>query len=267
MPKKLLSGSDIVEYIKPRQIAAVRTLKAKGITPKLAIVRTNSEPVIDLYLRIKQSYATDICAEVEIINCDSKSAAQEVQKLNSRPDIHGIIIQLPLGDPLYTNDLLNSVDPAKDVDGLGDKSACDPATPTAIIWLLAGYNIELKDKNILVVGQGRLVGAPLTKMLLASGCSVTGVDDSVKDLAGVCKTSDVVITATGVPGLITSEMLCDGAVVVDAGTATENGVVVGDIAEDARLRPDIMITPNKGGVGPLTVAALFDNLLIACQKL
>jgi methylenetetrahydrofolate dehydrogenase (NADP+) / methenyltetrahydrofolate cyclohydrolase len=266
MPKKLLSGSDIVEYIKPRQIAAVRTLKAKGITPKLAIVRTNTQPVVDVYMRIKQRYADDIGAEIEIIDCTAPTAAKEIKELNARPDIGGIIIQLPLDDPQYTDELLNEVAPGKDVDGLCSNTVFDPSTPTAILWLLAGYNVDLRDKNILVVGQGRLVGAPLTNMLTASGYQVQVADDTTKDLASKCLGADIVITATGVPGLIKTDMLKTGAIVVDAGTASEGGVVVGDVAEDARLRPDISITPIKGGVGPLTVAALFENLLIDCQK-
>ena len=266
MPKKILSGSDIVDYIKPRQESLVRSLVSRGIQPRLAIVRTNADPVIDTYLRIKSAYAKDIGAEVEIVTIDTDDALEEVKKLNNRIDVHGIIIQLPLGDTSKTDKLLVSVSPKKDVDGLGDLPDYDPATPTAILWLLSGYNVDLRDKKILVVGQGRLVGAPLARMLRSTGLEINVADDATNDLSSQTLAADIIVSAAGVPGLINSEMVAHGAVVVDAGTASENGKIVGDVADELRTRPDIIITPKLGGVGPLTVAALFDNLLRAASK-
>lgn len=264
MAKKLsLNGSEPAGFIKERQASTVRSLDEK---PCLAIVRTNTDPITGVYLKIKKSYADDIGAKVEIVETSDKNIASEINLLNGRKDVHGIIIQLPLKNPTQTNEIINLVAADKDVDGLGSNSPYEPATPLAILWLLASYNIDLRGKRVLIVGQGRLVGAPLAKMLLASGVDTMTADDKTNNLTELCLQSQIIITATGQPGLITSEMIQPGTIVVDAGTSTDQGGVVGDVAESVRMRDDISITPPKGGVGPLTVAALFENLLIAYRK-
>ena len=158
------------------------------------------------------------------------------------------------------------IKPEKDVDGLGSDSNFTPATAMAINWLMAGYNIDLKNKKIAIVGNGRLVGAPLYKIWNKAGFNVSVYDDKTIDLGEAIRDSDVIVSATGVPGLIKSDMLKKSAVVIDAGTASENGKIVGDLADDARNRKDLTVTPIKGGVGPLTVAALFDNVIQAARK-
>jgi len=135
----------------------------------------------------------------------------------------------------------------------------------AILWLLAGYNIELKDKHIVLVGLGRLVGQPLKKMLEAANYDLEVVDEDTKNPASVILGADVVISAVGKPGLITSSMLKDKAVVVDAAVASEGGKLMGDVAEEVYERADITITPRIGGVGPLTICALFDNVIRSAQ--
>jgi methylenetetrahydrofolate dehydrogenase (NADP+) / methenyltetrahydrofolate cyclohydrolase len=160
---------------------------------------------------------------------------------------------------------LKAVAPHKDVDGLGVAPKFTPATAMAIDWLLVGYNVELKNKKIAIVGKGRLVGMPLAKLWQSCGYDVTICDSKTIDMAGVLRLSDIVVTATGVPRLITSDMLKQKAVVVDAGTAAEHGKIVGDLSEDIRARNDLTITPVKGGVGPLTVVALFDNVINAAR--
>ena len=137
----------------------------------------------------------------------------------------------------------------------------DPATPLAILWLLAGYNIDLSGKNIVLVGRGKLVGAPLERMLRAAGHTVTVADGTTRDLPAVVSRGDIVITATGVPGLIKSNMLKQGAAVVDAGVASEHDKIVGDLEPAVYDRNDLTLTPTKGGVGPLTICALFENLI------
>jgi methylenetetrahydrofolate dehydrogenase (NADP+)/methenyltetrahydrofolate cyclohydrolase len=125
----------------------------------------------------------------------------------------------------------------------------------------------LRDKAITIVGNGRLVGAPLARMWQQSGYTVIVIDDQVSDIASIVYKSDIIVTATGVPRLITSDMIQIGATVVDAGTASENGVIVGDVEPSVRERDDIKITPEKGGVGPLTIAALFDNVIQSALKI
>lgn len=263
---RILDGQQLAGFIKERQAAQVRALRqAHKIFPKLAIIRTSEDPRIGAYVSLKKAYGADILIDVEEHFVPQADALSLVQKLNADDSVTGIIIQLPLADPAQTGELVNAVAPQKDVDGLGESAILDPATPMAILWLLAGYNIELKNKNIVVIGQGRLVGSPLTKMLRASGCTVTTVTKETDDLVAAVRSGDVIISAAGSPGLITSDMILPGATVVDAGVATEKGKFVGDIAPAVRDRHGLNITPEKGGVGPLTVTALFDNVIRAAQ--
>lgn len=263
---KSLNGSELAEFIKERQAKQVRVLRqAHRIIPKFAIVQTIDDPVIDMYVGLKRRYGDDILVEVEVHKVAQEVAEETVSSLNADADIHGIIIQLPLADTTKTEELLNIVQPDKDVDGLAADSRFDPATPMAINWLLAGYNISLAQKKVVIVGHGRLVGAPLTRIWRASGVDVTVVDRTTEESAETIRHADIVVTAAGAPGLITSEMLRPDAVVIDAATASENGEIVGDVAADVRERQDLTITPIKGGVGPLTVCALFDNVIRAAQ--
>lgn len=261
---RLLNGLDIAGFIKERQARQVRALRqAYRIFPKLAIVRTNPAPVVDSYMRLKRDYGADILIDVDVHTIKQTEALGLIKKLNADDTVHGILVQLPLPQPGQTDEILDAVAPQKDVDGLRSDAIMDGPTPTAINWLLAAYNIDLIGKNILIVGQGRLVGKPLAKMWQASGLEVTTADRQTTDLAQLAHQADVVVSATGVPGLITSDMLKIGAVVVDAGVATDKNGLIGDVALDVRERDDITITPEKGGVGSLTVCALFENVIRA----
>ncbi len=267
---RLLDGSELAEFIKERQAKQVRALRqAHKILPKLVIIRTNPDPVVDSYMKLKSAYGLDILIDVEVLAVDQKDAISEIKKCNDDDLVHGIIVQIPLQnpDPKLTDEILNAVDPKKDVDGLSKDSDFDPATPIAINWLLAGYNINLKDAKIVLVGHGRLVGNPLAKMWQKSGYDVEVVDKKTDDLPLVTKQADIIVSATGVPGLIKKDMIKPGAVIVDAGVATDKNGLVGDVDNEVRELPDITITPTKGGVGPLTVCALFDNVIRACVKL
>ncbi len=264
---KLLSGTELVGYIKERQAQQVRTLRqGSGIQPRLVIIKsTSASPVIDAYVRMKLRYSEDILIETDVETLDESDMPAAIIRLNNDPHVHGIIVQLPLADPALTDDIVNLVVPEKDVDGLGVAPQYDSATATAINWLLAGYAIDLKGKKIAIVGNGRLVGAPLAGMWQRSGYDVTVLDDK-SNVADALQGSEVIVTATGVPRLITSTMVPVGAVVVDAGTASEDGVIVGDVDPAVRARDDLQITPEKGGVGPLTIAALFDNVIRAAAQ-
>lgn len=263
---KLLDGRELSEYIKERQAKQVRALRqAWGVFPKLAIVQTIDNPVIDTYVALKQAYGEDILIDVEVHRVDQSEALATIDRLNQNRLVHGIIIQLPLADSSQTDQLVQRVAPDKDVDGLGSQPTWTPATAMAIDWLLAGYNIELRQRHIVIVGNGRLVGAPLAQLWRSAGYDVTVCNSKTEDLPSEVKRSQIIVAATGVPGIITSQMVQPGAVVVDAGTAAEHGKIVGDVAVEVRERDDITITPQKGGVGPLTVTALFDNVIRAAQ--
>jgi len=264
---QLLSGRELVGYIKERQAKQVRALKqAQGITPKLAIIATVDNPVIELYMKLKQNYGSDILIDVDIHRVKQVESLKLIGKLNDDDNVHGIIVQLPLENSRQQTEILNAVDKAKDVDGLSDDSLFDPATPLAINWLLAGYNINLEGKEILIVGEGALVGSPLTKMWQSSGYTVVTANRQTANLADLLHSADVVVTATGSPGLIKAQDLKNGAVVVDAGAAVAEGKTVGDLDPAVYELENISVTPQKGGVGPLTVCALFDNVIRSSSK-
>ena len=266
MTMRELNGSELAGFIKERQAKQVRALRqAWHINPRLAIVTDVENPVIETYMRLKQRYGADILVDVEIHRVPSGGALEVVQELNNRDDVQGIILQLPISNFDQTDELLESIREDKDVDGLRKRAIFQAATPTAISWLLAGYGVDLKGKKVAIVGRGRLVGAPLEKMWLKSGVDVT-VFEKGDDLSQLIN-YDIIVSATGVPGLVKSQMVKAKAVVIDAGTASENGKIVGDVSEEVRQRNDVIITPKKGGVGPLTVSALFDNVITACLKI
>lgn len=264
---KLLNGSDLASYIKERQAKAVRNLRQEHrIFPKLAIVQCKVDPVINTYVRLKKHYGADILIDVDVHFVAQKEIPDLLLKLNKDESVHGVIVQLPLTDPSQTDEIVNMVAPEKDVDSLGKRSTFEPATPMAILWLLSGYNVDLNGKKVLLVGRGKLVGAPLEKIFKSSGINVSVADRGTVDLKTQALEADIIITATGSPAVLTSDMIKRGAVVVDAGVASESGKTVGDLAADVYERDDLTITPQKGGVGPLTVCSLFENVIRSARK-
>lgn len=271
---KILDGRELAGFIKEKQARQVREMRSKKKFPKLMIIRDSDNPVIVKYVNLKKHYGEDIGVEVvdqKIAGVEDEntlSAAKEiVLAANADQTVSGIIIQLPLKNKDLTDDLVNLISPKKDVDGLNQTVAkaerkFESATATAINWLLSGYDISLTDKKVALIGYGRLVGQPLKRIFDNSGVEskVFRHDDSLEEL----KTFDVIISATGVPHLIKTELVKPGAVVVDAGTASEDGVLVGDVDGLVRERTDLAaITPKIGGVGPLTVSVLFDDVIQA----
>ncbi len=263
----MLNGKEIAEFVKERQATQVRALRQNHkIYPKLAIIVTVENPVINVYMRLKERYGADIAVDVEIHRISQAEAPKVIKNLNDDASVHAIIVQLPLEDPSTTDAVVDLVSPIKDVDALGKDAIYDPATPLAIMWLLAGYNVDLQGKNILLIGRGKLVGAPLERILSHDGYNVSVVTRSTPDLKAETLEADIIITAAGSPAILFPDMIKQKAVVVDAGVASEDGKTVGDVAPEVYERDDLTITPVKGGVGPLTVCALFDNVIRAAQS-
>lgn len=271
---KSLNGAEIADYMKLNQVHQAQSLRSNKIQPKLVIIRDSDNPVIVKYVNLKKQYGEDIGVVVE--DWLREDVAEAIAEANADKSVHGIIVQLPLRDVSQTDEVVGKITPEKDVDGLAtlyhqtnnyfEANALgeifESATATAINWLLAGYDVKLQGQKIALVGRGRLVGAPLERMWRNSGYDVT-IFRSHSDLNKL-KDFDVIVSATGVPHLIKDEMIKPGAVVVDAGTASEDGVLVGDVDEAVRERTDLLaITPKVGGVGPLTVTALFEHVLMA----
>ncbi len=262
---KTLNGKELAGFIKERQAHEVRSLNK---TPALLIIRDSDNPVIVKYVNLKIKYGEDIGVKV-VDFCAKNSAeiAEKIKEANENPEINGIILQLPIVEKDKTDELTALISSKKDVDGLSGKpGAFDSATATAVLWLLAGYDVNLKTAKIAIVGRGKLVGAPLYKMFKVSNYHV----DLFHRGSDLTKLSeyDVIITATGVPGLITNAHIKPGATVVDAGTASEKGILKGDVAEEVHTRTDLnAITPITGGVGPLTITCLFDHVIQAAKSL
>ena len=264
---KILDGNELADYVKERQAKQVRNLRqAYGVNPKLVIIRSTNDPVITTYVNMKSRYGEDILVDVEVKHTLSSECGDLITQLNNDSSVHGIIIQLPIDDVSMTDKLLDSVDISKDVDGLASGSSFVPATAMAIDWLLNGYNVSIRDKKIAIVGHGKLVGQPLSRLWKGAGYDVTVFDEHSGSVEKKLRRFNLIVSAAGVPGLIKSQSLQPGAIIVDAATSSEHGKVVGDLEEDARLRNDLILTPKQGGVGPLTVAALFDNVIQAARQ-
>lgn len=263
---KLLSGQEIAGFTKERHAQAVRKLRGRKIFPKLAIVKVLDDPVINTYVNLKKRYGEDIGIAVDIYSPSQKDVPNLLKTLNGDKTVHGIIVQLPLEDPSQTEAIVNLIDPSKDVDALGKDSKFEAATPTAILWLLAGNNVDLKDKKVLLIGRGKLVGGPLEKILKHSKVDLDVADKDTANTKELTQNADVIIAAANAPSILTADMVKSGVVIVDAGTANEEGKTVGNAAADLYERDDITITPRKGGVGPLTVCALFENVIRAASN-
>ena len=256
---KELNGRELADYVKARQAHQVKALRSRKKWAKLAIFYDNDSPVIAKYMSLKQRYGEDIGVAVDVIRLTASDAEEKLCAAAEDDTVTGIIVQLPLAE--CDMKILDLIPLKKDVDGL--RGETDTATAMAIHWLLTSYGVELPEKKIAIVGRGKLVGAPLERMWRESNYDVTvfAKGSNLDELVNY----DVVVTATGVPGLIKSRMLKLGAVVVDAGTASEGGVIKGDLDDEARERDDLTLTPKIGGVGPLTVTMLFEHVLQAAE--
>jgi len=262
----ILEGRTLAAELKEKQKERVDRLISRGIKPTLAITSTKDDAIIDTYVRLKKLYGDDIGVEVQIHRPHQTKLPELIKELNADKMVQGIIIQLPLANPSETDRMVNFIDPSKDVDGLGEKAEFEPATPLAIFWLLEFHKIDLKNKTILLIGRGKLVGAPLEKMLRKRDLKVIVIDKPTPELSRLAGESDVIISATGSPGILKSEMVHDGTAIVDAGLASEKGKLLGDADSELYNRDNISITPVRGGVGPLTICALMNNLIQAAEQ-
>lgn len=268
---KWLDGAELAGYMQAEQAVEARRLKGawaekgeKGRAPKLLILQDHANKVSEIYVKKKQEYAAEIGVESEYRIVAPEDLATEIANANKDEKVSGMIVQLPiLGD--YA--VLNEIAPEKDVDGLNESGQIfQSATAEAINFLLVGHDVELAGKKIAIIGYGRLVGKPLAEMWRKMGFDVTVFRSKDSErLPSELPEFDVVVSGTGVSGLVKSDMLKKGAVVVDAGTATDKNGVSGDFAPEVLERDDLTATKKVGGVGPVTVATLFAHLLQAAR--
>jgi len=199
-----------------------------------------------------------------------------IQKLNADPTVHGILVQLPLPRQINTLDIITTVDPKKDVDGLhplnlgllmtGDPSACKPCTPAGVITLLKAYKVAMAGKHAVVLGRSNIVGKPMGMLLLQENATVSYCHSKTEDLPSFTRQADILVAAVGVPNLVTADFIKPGAVVVDVGINRLDGKLVGDVDFESVAGKAGFITPVPGGVGPMTIATLMANTLALYKR-
>jgi methylenetetrahydrofolate dehydrogenase (NADP+)/methenyltetrahydrofolate cyclohydrolase len=264
----LLDGKKSREYYKTLLIERIKKL---SLTPHLNIIQIGNRPDSDAYVKAKKSFAEKIGVKIIHIQLDEKISQNEVleiiKKCNQDNSTQGIIIQLPLPSHLNTELILESVNPNKDVDGLTCDTKFMPATARGVKELFKFYKIELFNKKITVVGRSKLVGTPIANMCHEEGAKVVVCHSQTENIPEKTKSSDILIVAIGKPNLIDEKYINENQIVIDVGITRhiEEGLV-GDV--DFHKVKDIvgMITPVPGGVGQMTVLALFENLVDACYN-
>lgn len=261
-----------------------------GISPGLAIVRVGDHVPSRIYVRRKQAACAEVGIRAELIEWPAdvpmRDLMASIHQCNERPDIHGIIVQRPLPDSLDALDVTSAIDPEKDVDGLHPenvgllligKPRFIPATPKGIRELLLVSGHDPAGQHVVIIGRGPLVGKPLAVLLMqrnrGGDATVTVCHTGTKDIATVTRTADMLVTAIGRPQFVTADMVRPGAVIIDAGinrvadpTAADRTRIVGDVDFDAVRAIAGAITPVPGGVGPMTVAMLLENVVEAAQR-
>ncbi|MFX0047203.1 MAG: bifunctional 5,10-methylenetetrahydrofolate dehydrogenase/5,10-methenyltetrahydrofolate cyclohydrolase [Candidatus Hermodarchaeota archaeon] len=248
--------------------------KETGVTPKLAGILVGNDPASELYLNIKRRTCAEIGIDSILVNLKqniSKNALlNEIEELNEDNSIHGIILQLPLPKELktFTNEFIERINPIKDVDGLHPVNRGKlfdynenlvPCTPKGIIALLEYYNVEIEGKYAVIINRSNLVGKPLFFMLLKRNATVSICHTSTRNINNFIKNAEILITAVGQPNFITKEKIKEGVIIIDVGTNRVNGKTCGDVDYHGVFDKCSWITPNPGGVGPMTVSFLLQN--------
>ncbi len=277
----ILDGKAVAQRVREQLKQRVAALHARGVVPCLAVMLVGDDPASHTYVRTKAKTceSVGIRSIVKHYPADVTQATLEAQidAWNADPTVHGVLIQHPVPAPLNEGALLHRLDPRKDVDGitpasLGALVAGEPAfgacTPLGIITLLDAYGISIEGKHAVVVGRSVILGKPMALMLLNRNATVTICHSRTRDLAHHTRQADILVAAVGKPEFITGEMLKPGAVVIDAGYNRVEGRKgdVGDVAFESAARVASAITPVPGGVGPMTVAMLLQNTVLAAEQ-
>lgn len=242
-------------------------IKIRRLKLKLAVILIGENKISQVYIREKQNACQKIGIDFELfrfpLDISQPDLRKEIVKIVKNPENSGVVIQLPLSKHFNSQEILNLIPPEKDIDVLSEKSSSlsiiSPVVK-AISELLKEYKISLKNKNIVVVGKGKLVGQPLILWLEKEKANFSVIDQKTKDISIFTKKADIIISGVGSPGLIKKEMIKQGAVLIDAGISSENGKIKGDINKKAYLKAS-HIAPVPGGVGPLSISFLLTNLI------
>lgn len=271
-----LSGKEPAKALLDKAKAEIAEMEKK---PHLVIVLVGDDPASEIYVRKKLEKAAAVGAEARLEKLPASASEEEVlilvNSLNEDGNVDGFIVQAPLPKHINYENVVEAIDPEKDVDGwtsasmgkmfLGIGNPFMPATPLAVMRMLEHYKVDLKGKEATVIGRSNVVGKPLAFMLLQKSATVTICHSKTKDLSLHTKHADVVVAAAGVPGLVKADMIKKGAYVIDVGTTRVDGKLKGDVEFDEVIKK-AHCSPVPGGVGPMTVATLIGNLVQAAKS-
>jgi methylenetetrahydrofolate dehydrogenase (NADP+)/methenyltetrahydrofolate cyclohydrolase len=275
----ILDGKALANKIKAQTKIEIDQLKSKGIIPGLAVILVGNNPASQVYVNMK----TKACEEVGIYSINHRMPEEVNEKdllyvidmLNKNPLVNAILVQLPLPSKINEEKVIEAIDPKKDVDGfhpynmgklLRGQPFIFPCTPYGIMKLFEEYKIELKAKDVCVIGAGNITGKPMSYMLLNENVTVQICHIYTKNLKEKTKTADIIISATGKAHLIKADMVKEGAIVVDVGIAKVNDKIVGDVDFENVSKIASYITPVPGGVGPMTIAMLISNTVFLSKQ-
>ena len=282
----VIDGKAFAAGLRERVAQAVKIIGSQnGVTPGLAVVLVGEDPASQVYVRNKEKQTVEAGMDSFEYKLPVDTSEQDllalVAQLNNDPAVNGILVQLPLPKHIDESKVINSISVDKDVDGfhtenvgklsIGEDSLV-PCTPAGCLMLLKDHIGDLTGKNAVIVGRSNIVGKPVSMLLLRESCTVTIAHSRTRDLSAVCRQADIVVAAVGVPELVKGDWIKSGAVVIDVGINRVDGKdgkskLVGDVDYAAAMEVADGVTPVPGGVGPMTIACLLRNTVIAtCRK-
>lgn len=276
---KILDGKAVSLKVKESVKVGAEELKKFGVEPTLAVILVGEDKASQTYVRAKEKacneYGIKSVAHRLSENTTQAELLALINVLNLDDSIHGILVQLPLPKHIDTNTVLATIDPAKDVDGfhavnvgklVSGLDGFVPCTPLGVMEILKEYGIDVAGLNAVVIGRSNIVGKPMANLLLNASATVTITHSKTKNLKEICKNADLIVAAIGKPFFLKADMVKDGAVVVDVGiNRLDDGRLVGDVDFDEVAPKCSYITPVPGGVGPMTIAMLLNNTILAAQ--
>ena len=277
---QLIDGKAVAARVRDEVATRAARLVAAGVTPTLAVLLVGDHEPSKIYVRHKQRAAAKAGIESRVHTLPATASQAEViravQALNHDPAVHGILVQLPLPEGIHPDPVIQALDPEKDVDGFHSvnmgrvataRPDLTPCTPKGVIRLLREYDVPLRGANAVVVGRSRVVGRPMSALLLANHATVTTCHRHTRDTPLYTRLADVLVVAAGSPALVRGDWVKDGAVVIDVGISRlPNGKLQGDVAYDEVAPKARLITPVPGGVGPMTIAMLLENTCILAER-
>ena len=280
MTAQLIDGNALSRQIRADVAGRTAALKARGITPSLAILLVGEDPASQVYVKhkVNDSSETGLKASLERYPADMAEAdlLARIRALNDDPSVHGILVQLPIPKHMDTHKVIETISPAKDVDGFHVASAGAlmvgqagfwPCTPYGCMKMLESIGYDLRGKHAVVIGRSNIVGKPMAMMLLQKNATVTICHSATRDLAAHTRQADVVVAAVGKRNVLKADMVKPGAVIIDVGmNRNDEGKLCGDVDFDGVRQVAGWITPVPGGVGPMTRAMLLVNTLEAAER-